>query len=134
MRELIERLEKATGPDRRLDVLIEISCPMGSSYSYGHRASSVGGKVVAYYKSGSHGTYGAPRYTASIDAAVALAERVLRPAHPQMTVSFRGVLSTSRDYWFAEITWPSHERQGRHVSPAIALCIAILRAAEENAG
>ena len=75
--ELLERVKAATGPDRELDVALEVAFPYDTSISHSHRPSSVRGKVTCRYNSGSSGTYGASRYTASIDAALALVERRL---------------------------------------------------------
>ena len=76
-----------------------------------------------------------PRYTASLDAALDLVERTLRPLHPGMTVTVRGVYSgPERDpYWSAEITWPSSERQGTGCSAPLALLAALLRSLEADA-
>lgn len=133
MRDLIERLEKASGRDRGLDADIyahfEIPKERAGRIDIDHTNGVVGWwPKDAPYES----AVDVPRYTASLDAAVALVERVLRPDHPHMTISLRGTLGTGR-YWQAEITWPSHEKRGHSSEPAIALCLALLRAKEARA-
>lgn len=118
--DIIARLEKATGPDRELDGLIE---------RHG---------CTQPYK-----TVNTPYYTASLDAALTLAAAlpddfgvgVLRSSYP-LNIPDTG------PRWNAEI-WNIRERtakdyqqnlakmkiySGKHVNPAIALCIAICKA------
>lgn len=111
--DLIARLEKLEGPDCEVDTAImEIADP------------SFVGSLLRH----------ADPFTASLDAAVALVERVLRPLHPCMTVNLRGFFDTASHpgWWRAEITWPSYERVGHAPSPAIALLIAALKALQEK--
>ncbi len=69
---LIERLEKATGPDRELDV--EIQEAVVGLEMYESIAERGGGKCIRYYPGPPGPTYRAlPRYTSSIDAAMTLA-------------------------------------------------------------
>lgn len=63
LRALIERLEKLEGPDRQLDDAI-------LAYSYGT-------KPIGFFLPGSKIDKEMPRLTASLDAAIALCERVL---------------------------------------------------------
>ncbi|MBV8664652.1 MAG: hypothetical protein JO107_16305 [Hyphomicrobiales bacterium] len=88
--DLIARLEKATGPDRGIDAALDALSPYGDE---------------------------AARYTASIDAAVALIERVMMDA--------RWDVSLRRGSASAEISLPSGESQWAITfTPALALCLA----------
>lgn len=137
LRGLIERLEKLEGPDREVEAEIDVALFGGEtvwktanytmeSYPASRRPSAthIGGFANEHV----------PSYTASLDAAVALVERVLRPLHPCMTVNLRGFFDTASHpgWWRAEITWPSYERVGHAPAPAIALLIAALKALQEN--
>lgn len=118
MRELIERLERATGPDLDLDHAI----------------------AAAINPEDGHGVL---LYTASVDAALSLASLlpddfgigVMRSSYP-LDIPDNG------PRWNAEI-WNIRDRtakdyqqnlaqmkiySGKHISPAIALCIAALKA------
>jgi hypothetical protein len=86
-----------------------------------------------FYPDGSRGEHfgNTPPVTTSLDATLALVERVLRPLHPGMTLTLKAIYSGSRGpYWYAEITWPSSERQGRAHTAPLALLAALLRAVE----
>lgn len=151
MRELIERLEKATGPDRELDCEIAVALsfwpkygPSEDEYAYVVKGTTwvevragvrgkrkrPGARAIWY----THDTYGAssclPRFTASIDAAVALAERVLSDAGWSVAMNRIDRRYVGR-IWSGEI---DDGKANAGATPAIALCIAILRAAEESAG
>jgi hypothetical protein len=77
--ELIARVEGATGPDRELDTLIEVAARWIEAGRVGlapeHRAKWRGSR--SGYVSDGFSTYAAERYTSSLDAALALCERVL---------------------------------------------------------
>lgn len=62
---LLERVEKATGPNRKIDALL---WPLAPDFT---RDVSLTGEEVAWRE------HASPRYTASLDAALALVERVL---------------------------------------------------------
>lgn len=98
--DLITRLSKLEGPDREVDVEI-------------HRLlfpkDSVFGHIL-------------PTYTASVDAAIALAERVLTGWRWRVGDSYANV-------WI-DAKLDDMDFVGSHPVPAIALCIAILRAKE----
>jgi hypothetical protein len=79
---LIERLEKATGPDRTLDCCIAVDAdgffevaPQwdGGPVGYGYIDKSDGARI----EPGHGGDQLVPRYTRSIDAALALTERAV---------------------------------------------------------
>lgn len=95
---LLSRVLAATGPDPALDGAID-------------------GLV------GHEGEAWPPRYTASLDAAVALLERV----RPDWHVSVQGVNAT----WFAEINstrdGPLEVARANGATPALALLAALLR-------
>lgn len=66
--ELIARVEKLTGPDRRIDSCIEVACGFAISRE---------GAGMARYERGPKGRRNrVPHYTASVDVAIALAERL----------------------------------------------------------
>lgn len=146
---IIERLEKAERPDRKLDIAImnlldprsddEKHLVMGKLLqakwgAYGHMADQ-----VDYYVE-------APKVTSSVDAAIALAEKVL-PGWAWKV----GTCSVSDDAWVTpDFNSPIHGERLRRESPAlkagdmfdtgfdvdlrpsgrpaIALCIAVLTA------
>jgi hypothetical protein len=77
--ELLERVRSAKGPDRKVDALIEVEVRRQEAYRVGlndqqraYWTATVDGLV---YDSATR--YDAPRLSASIDAALALVERVL---------------------------------------------------------
>lgn len=130
MSDLIERLEKATGPDRDFDRLIEESLP-GVRQHHDHRMVADG------YVMEANGVqaYLPPLYTASIDAAL-----TLLPEGWAWTLCDRGIASICSDFnddyakVFNSGTRPPRQRgemprsMSRVATPAIALCIAALRA------
>lgn len=69
----------------------------------------------------------APPYTSSLDAAMTL---LGPPGYPLWTVTLNGRSHGQHGMtWFAEVTVPSSEFQGQSsVNPALAVCIAALRA------
>lgn len=109
MRELIERLEKATGPDRELDEAIHAATnkPLRAGLRWGN----------------------IPNYTASIDAAVALTERVLPDVGWSVATNRIDRRRVAR-LWTGEI---DDGKAHAGASPAIALCLAILKAMEDRA-
>jgi len=133
--ELIERLEKADGPDRGLDSEVEVATG---------QAKYRDGKGRACYHDGRRDRV--PHYTASIDAAVALAERVL-PGWKWHLTDYPSAMicrdwdddyapvffSYDRKLWRPPARTPFHKASPpfpKPATPAIALCIAILKAME----
>jgi len=126
---LIGLLERATGPDRELDDLLAVRVAgMKATTTYGHEC--LGNVREAPNHS--------PRYTASLDAALALVERVkpgwkwerqwelggefirlLAPDYHRWT--FKGALNRSATGW-----------QSCEPGDAIALCLALLYALETS--
>ena len=124
---LIERLSKLEGPNRRLDhemhILFFVPDDKKDTVEWNHYGSyswSPSPDQVMIDK--------VPAYTVSVDAAIALAERVLPGC--DWTVS----RNRRHDKPFSEVILSvKHGRSGYcglGTSPAIALCIAILRAKE----
>lgn len=116
MRDLIERLEKASGPDRELDWRIAEKFDIPERWPTSALWPPFMPKSK-YDKS-------IPSFTASIDAAVALVERVL----------------PGWNWWLGGIGRAAVDRKDPHsrfeainASPAIALCLALLRAKEARA-
>lgn len=75
--ELLTRVQKATGPDREIDG--DIAEMFDAAPSHLPRVTGVGRSWLwaEFVEPDSWETWGAPEYTASIDAALALVERVL---------------------------------------------------------
>lgn len=105
---LITRLEEAAEGSRELDKLVAL----GTTHPYGIGPS---GRAVM------------PHYTTSLDAAYALAERVLPEMNcfgfdktPHGVEAYVSHTNVYAGHWFVTGEHPS--------SPALALCIAILKA------
>lgn len=128
---LIERLMKAENPDREADIQIAIATKATLFTVNGQTLA----EAYANYPNDVSGIarhFGVERYTGSLDIALALAER-LAPDH------FPGVQKGPLG-WGAEMVYPEprRDRLGKHFAicsddnwrphPAIALCIAALRA------
>ncbi|URQ76207.1 MAG: hypothetical protein NBV76_05450 [Candidatus Ochrobactrum gambitense] len=108
---LITRLSKLDAPDREVDALI--------------------GKHFFPDEAKSFFDFNAPTYTASVDAAIALAERVLPELSPQVG------RNVHHKYWHASVCRINDNMadgieyyDATHAVPAIALLIALLRAKE----
>lgn len=126
--DLIERLEKATGPDRELDA--EIQEAVVGLEMYESIAERGGERCIRYYPSPPGPTYRAlPRYTSSIDAAMTLVPE-------GMVCGFSGPTGKSSGVGHEGMffgTCGSVPDDGFHIaviatSPALALCIAALKA------
>lgn len=114
--ELIERLEKATGPSRELDLAIAQHLPPSTEYSL-TTVQMRGGRPPV------------PSFTSSIDAALTLVPEGWRTTH-----AYGG-----GDYWWHwNLTKDAKEydeknfASGKNKHPAIALCIAALRIQQES--
>jgi len=114
--ELISRLEKAKGPDRELDGEIHIACGLAgdSAHTWGPYLRR---KMVR------------PAYTSSIDAALRLKDKILpgwfwRVGHGSVQPGWAHLNRVHPDHCD-----PEDVSTGWAASPALALCVAILRAA-----
>jgi hypothetical protein len=105
--ELIARLEKATGPDARLDTDIMIA---------------LGQWTEREWWSFDYQKHTPANLTSSLDAAIDLMEKVLPDA--QVLIGFKQTEETLP--WARSICRHAPDATGR--TPAIALCIAILKA------
>lgn len=75
------------------------------------------------------------RYTTDLGAAVALVEWKMGREHPHWTHNHKSVHSGQHGaYHLFEITWPSHEAQGRGRTLALSACAALLRALQHQGG
>ncbi len=111
MKSLIERLAEATGPDSALDQ--EIMWAVGDYENLGGwwRKHKVTGKQERFqYES-------APEYTKSIDAAMTLLPK-----------GFHATISTYNWVWVSNPDAEIQAEAKHNEQPAIALCIASLRA------
>lgn len=107
--ELIERLEKAEGPDRELDRDIYEIAKRG-------RTERVSHEVIA------------ADYTGSIDAALTLVPEMSAKTRP-LSITFS--VSHSGRFWQCVIKnweWGELDSGNRCATPAITLCIAALKA------
>jgi hypothetical protein len=109
---LVERLEKASGPDRQLDGAIAMLIDDVPDWCRGPT-------TVGTYEHPKRGILNARRFTESIDAAMTLVPE-----------GWCWGLFDEPNAWL----WPTATRdlltgiQGKGATPAIALCIAALRA------
>lgn len=123
--ELIARLEAATGASWELDYVIH--CLVWEW-------EDIGGywlrhKVTGQTRRANPSEYGpSPAYSASLDAALTL---LPPPGLTLYTWKVEGRCDSRRSFYHAEITVPSREWRGTSVTPALALCIAALRARED---
>lgn len=105
--DLITRLEAAKGPDQAIDWELHVLRGLEGVGMYGAH----------------------PAYTTSLDAALALAARVLPKHHVNGLVDRRHVLSCSD--WMATLSPLEPQDVGAHgfgPTPALAICIALCRA------
>lgn len=123
---LAELCEKAVGADRELDALIRCACH--HPWEWHIRPAKKPGTVTARYESGSHGTFIAQRFTASLDAAMTLVPEGWSwgiTAETERLLSGHTPFSASvRRYW----TSFDQDHFCRGATPALALCAAALRA------
>ena len=133
VRALIERLEKLTEPDREMDCLIAVECG-GFILEY---EKWRGARYVRIEADGTHNHPGqagdmlVPRFTASIDAAVALVGRVL-PGWKWGVHFHNKNPSLRRGYVVEASPFRPMPLFGDSPCPAIALVLATLRAIEAS--
>lgn len=140
---LIERVEKATGPDREIDLAIDLALfpaseiaklmqfrrgldnNEGMSWDIHHSGSVVFQKIdhhgACYYNGG----YPLAKYTSSLDAAVALAERVLPGAHWEIHGDCSAMMRIGPAAADDICVWKA-------ATPALALVAATLRALSQK--
>jgi hypothetical protein len=116
---LLERVEGASGPDRELD---------------GHLYGALGYQIIQRFggfewrPEGKGVWQTMPSPTASLDAALALCERVLPTAYRDLGEGFD--TKAQRRFWLATLTY--HEKTGSHDAEAptapLALLAALLKA------
>lgn len=93
---LLERVRAATGPDRELDGEIDAvlraglpTLPEWSWTNFPVWKHISNGRVCVLHDSGEHGVnWSSQRFTASVDAALALVDRVLPDSGPNMLYSY----------------------------------------------
>ena len=132
MDDLIRQLEEAEGSNRELDTRIWLAVTPGATrkqWSYKHRASGSDCHVDET-RDASHELVIVPPYTSSIDAALTLV--------PEGWV-FSGLqLARAPDMggrmWNASVRGWREVRSNGQRTPALALCIAALRAREVGDG
>src|SRR6476469_6834139 len=117
MKDLTERLERATGPDRELDALIEQAAYPGGSVFIGD--------LLRYRRPyQARGFPRVPFYTSSIDAALTL---VPEDAEWSCVVGHQVGEPVAR-IWHADQDEADMGAANTGATPAIALCIAALKA------
>lgn len=131
LEDLIERVEGATGPDREIEARLwclqegrEFRKVIWSDYKYPdgqkhwHSFRTNGGDV---------GCHSVPKFTASLDAALALCERVLPGV---WWLIGRGKLTAAEPEYGAQLMFGEDEvlGVGEAPTPAVALILALLRA------
>jgi len=134
LKELLERVEKATGPDLEIDGLIAQafgSLPPEARYS----TENIYGECEPHWVSGGYGDYKfyePDPLTASIDAAVGLVEKMLPGRDVNLEIGNVGpdrvtdAYISGADGYFEEPKTP--DAHGYGLTPALALCAALLRA------
>ena len=129
MRELIERLEKAEGPDAELDkcIMMAVDYKEYERRWWAARPDDIAARYMSkdQQKQMAEDNWIAPPYTASIDAALTLAPEGLDWRIDTMT-GLPGAIVCQPNAWFSHKTAP---RMHHGKSPALALCIAALKPA-----
>lgn len=143
--DLIARVEAAEGPDRRLDVLIHITCNPAEQTIVGHvpgpfPRKAIYGPITELIEMAEHGPYpndaadyiGAPRYTASLDNAL-----LLVPDQATYVNIETCARHTPNQHCRAEVSWLDEQEtesrfSGYAATPALALTAACLRAMKEK--
>lgn len=130
--ELIERLERAEAPSRELDAEIAALVHVDADGLDFEAFPEPSGKVTIYFPSKVKQAYAAPRYTASMDAALTL-----------VPVGWEWSLYSAQSGFRPQAqleTEAMRHREGFEpvsafgATPAIALCIAALRVKEADNG
>lgn len=130
--ELIERIEKADGPDQAIDTDICLAMDYGGENSVGAtnvRVEADWDGDLLFEIDGEECCNPVPELTSSLDAAVALAERVLKIYRLELFMDPSGI--SAKVTW-----WPCglHETdtiiksEGMGWTPAVSICLATLKA------
>lgn len=142
--DLISRMERAEGASRIFDAELTVLFDVRPEWAigYGHElfierqaAHTVFEPVIRINSTGGKQSNGHPplgfyeRYTASLDAALSLVERVLPDAHFHL----ESIGAPRSRYEAAVLTWIGEDGPfigfgGVSSTPALALCIALLKA------
>lgn len=125
---LLADVEGARGPDRLLDARVgSLLLPHGARHCLPNEMCP--GQVLQHFPRGRMNVWTTPSYTASLDAALALVERVL----PGWRRCLEEVEPGAR--WWAGVKPPDDTTSGYRgdrfayaPTPALALCAALLRA------
>lgn len=123
--ELIERVEKLDGPDRETDCEIAWLTDWNITGRHGGqwRDAFPQWRGDESRTNQAANNWGVPMFTASLDAAIALTERVL--SGQEWSVGYPDTLGSA---WGKVRTGPLQSIQDSAPSPAIALILATLRA------
>ncbi|MBS9721292.1 hypothetical protein JYU29_11395 [Tianweitania sp. BSSL-BM11] len=78
-------------------------------------------------------TVGPENPVLSLDGASALMKLLFARSQPHLFMSINGLMNPPHEVWRVEIGWPHNTYRGRAKSPALALCIATLRAHQGHA-
>lgn len=142
--ELIERLERAEAPSRELDAEIAALVHVDADGLDFEAFPEPSGKVTIYFPSKVKQAYAAHRYTASIDAALTLVPegwRIAGFAEYGHGMKWKGRIYCAlvpSDLSHLPRTYAAHSaaavRFDHPATPAIALCIAALKAKEADNG
>lgn len=118
--QLIERLEKATGPDRELDEAIWLATTPGATFKLSHVNHPKGPYDIRETRDATHRLVVVPEYTASAEEALMLA--------PEGCRFYRWSQNGKR--WSGEIHLPNFSGiyKVSGCSLAIAFCVAALKA------
>ena len=117
---LIERLEKATGPDRELDAAIWVATTEGVRLT----KNSFGGTLVEQHGVAWRLDEAVHHFTASLDAALALVERGRPECRPTLWKNHSREWGVNFEPGGADTAYAS--------SHALALCLALLRTLETS--
>lgn len=132
LRKLREGVTSATGADRELDALFVCAlCPEAqvAIYIVGDDEPS----VFHAERLGIANKSDVPAYSASVDAALSLIERVLKDPHHTLSgpAKYLNIPTPIPNYWWAEIVHDFPGKTGRRgwgAAPALALLAALLEA------
>lgn len=130
--DLVARVEKAEGPDRGLDVFVAQAVEKPATLLNGMTFDeAIAGFPHDLSSIANH--WPVAPFTAAFDATLAMVERRISERHPGWTWNMKAVYGSGHGpYFWAEITWPSHECPGRGRTPALAMLAAGLRGIRDS--